>query len=194
VVRPDQWQSLHDVYVRDRYKLGTRAWLEGSNRAAFAQTLERMLDAVRLGYWQPDSATRRELVQAYDAASRASGLKERNAEVARFAAADLAARSAAPVRAPASAPVEADVTRNAQGDVKPLPPDVPTTAAIERLRTEPVQGLKLERVPDTAAPPANAVVTSLWVALGAALLMALGGVVQWRRGRRTSSGAAGAVA
>jgi cobalamin biosynthesis Mg chelatase CobN len=47
-VRQDQWQSLHDVYVRDRYKLGTREWLEGDNRAAFAQTLERMLDAVRL--------------------------------------------------------------------------------------------------------------------------------------------------
>ncbi len=48
-VRPDQWQSLHDTYVRDRAaQLGTRAWLEGANRAAYAQTLERMLDAVRL--------------------------------------------------------------------------------------------------------------------------------------------------
>ena len=86
-VRQDHWQSLHNVYVRDQYKLGTREWLEGSNRAAFAQTLERMLDAVRLKYWQPDAATQRELTQAYNDSLKATGLRESNAAVQRFAAA-----------------------------------------------------------------------------------------------------------
>ena len=86
-VRQDHWQSLHNVYVRDQYKLGTRDWLEGGNRAAFAQTLERMLDAVRLNYWQPDAATQRELTQAYNEALKATGLRESNPAVQRFAAA-----------------------------------------------------------------------------------------------------------
>ena len=96
-VRQGHWQSLHNVYVRDQYQLGTRQWLEGANRAAFAQTLERMLDAVRLNYWQPDTATRKELVQAYSEALKATGLRESNPQVQRFAAqSQLAASIAAP--------------------------------------------------------------------------------------------------
>ena len=96
-VRQGHWQSLHNVYVRDQYQLGTRQWLEGANRAAFAQTLERMLDAVRLNYWQPDAATRKELVQAYSEALKATGLRESNPQVQRFAA---QSQLAAPIAAP----------------------------------------------------------------------------------------------
>jgi cobaltochelatase CobN len=175
-VRQDQWQSLHDVYVRDRYKLGTREWLEGDNRAAFAQTLERMLDAVRLNYWKPDAATRRELAQAHEEAVRTTGLRERNAGVQRFAQAELSPPAAshkpsAPVEpvvvaAPASAPVQTPATGPA--------PDSP----------QPVSGLKLEPTPaDAPSPKAETVVLRLWVASGAALLVALGALMQWRRGR-----------
>ncbi|MGO4607142.1 cobaltochelatase subunit CobN [Variovorax sp. 2RAF20] len=175
-VRQDQWQSLHDVYVRDRYKLGTREWLEGDNRAAFAQTLERMLDAVRLNYWKPDAATRRELARAYEEAVRTTGLRERNAGVQRFAQAELSPPAASHkpsvpvepvvVAAPASAPVQTPATGPA--------PDSP----------QPVSGLKLEPTPaDAPSPKAETVVLRLWVALGAALLVALGALMQWRRGR-----------
>ncbi|MFS2205102.1 cobaltochelatase subunit CobN [Variovorax sp. Varisp36] len=175
-VRQDQWQSLHDVYVRDRYKLGTREWLEGDNRAAFAQTLERMLDAVRLNYWKPDAATRRELARAYEEAVRTTGLRERNAGVQRFAQAELSPPAASHepsalvepvvVAAPASAPVQIPATGPA--------PDSP----------QPVSGLKLEPTPaDAPSPKAETVVLRLRVALGAALLVALGALMQWRRGR-----------
>ncbi|MBJ2158160.1 cobaltochelatase subunit CobN [Variovorax sp. IB41] len=176
-VRQDQWQSLHDVYVRDKYRIGTREWLEGDNRAAFAQTLERMLDAVRLDYWRPDAATRRELAKAYDEAVRATGLRERNAGVQRFVQAELAPRAAAPVevrRAPAAAPVEASAAQ------------VPEKAAEAPAQegTQPVTGLKLEPTPDEAPPPkAEAGALRFWVALGAAMLVALGALAQWRRGR-----------
>ncbi|MDQ0071730.1 cobaltochelatase CobN [Variovorax boronicumulans] len=177
-VRQDQWQSLHDVYVRDRYKLGTREWLEGDNRAAFAQTLERMLDAVRLDYWKPDSATRRELVKAYAEAVRAAGLRERNTAVQRFVQAELAPRVAAPVevqRAPAAAPAPTP-------SPAPAAPDKSTSANDDS--GQPVTGLKLDPTPDEAPPPkAETVVLRLWVAFGAALLIALGAFAQWRRGR-----------
>jgi cobaltochelatase CobN len=177
-VRQDQWQSLHDVYVRDRYKLGTREWLEGDNRAAFAQTLERMLDAVRLNYWNPDAATRRELAQAYAEAVRATGLRERNAAVQRFAQAALLppAAPAAHKPSPSVAPVVAATPASA-------PTPTPATAPAQD-NTEPVSGLKLEPTPDKAPEPkAETVVFRLWVALGAALLVALGALAQWRRGR-----------
>ncbi|MET3494923.1 cobaltochelatase subunit CobN [Variovorax boronicumulans] len=175
-VRQDQWQSLHEVYVRDRYKLGTREWLEGDNRAAFAQTLERMLDAVRLDYWKPDAATRRELASAYAEAVRATGLRERNMGVQRFVRAELAPRGAVAVEVPrsvAAAPVEG-----------PSPAPSTEAAAPAQDATQSVTGLKLEMTPDEAPPQqAESVLLRLGVAFGAALLIALGALMQWRRGR-----------
>ncbi len=65
VVRDDQWQEFHEVYVKDRYKLGMREWFEKSNPTALAQITERMLEAIRKDYWKADEQTRRELVQLY---------------------------------------------------------------------------------------------------------------------------------
>ena len=56
-----------------------------NNEAALAQMLERMLDAVRLDYWQPDAETRQELVRTYREAANRSNLIERNIAVTRFA-------------------------------------------------------------------------------------------------------------
>lgn len=170
-VRQDQWQSLHDVYVRDRYRLGTRAWLEGANRAAFAQTLERMLDAVRLDYWRPDAATRRELARAYAEAAKASGLVERHAGVQRFAQAVLAPAAVPSVNAPVR-PVEVAPPAAVEA---PADPDAPQR----------VQGLRLDAVTPTP-PPVPPVVQGLWAALAVALLLAFGAIAQWRRGRRTA--------
>ena len=46
-----------------------------------------------------------------------------------------------------------------------------------------VQGLKLEPVSDRPPAPPAAVLQSLWAAFGAALVLAVGAVAQWRRGR-----------
>ena len=177
-VRQDHWQSLHNVYVRDQYQLGTREWLEGTNRAAFAQTLERMLDAIRLNYWQPDAQTRRELAQAYNAARKASGLRESNAAVQRFAAdAALSPGESTPVRTESAAksparplgparlsPEKAAVQPPPQDDAEPMP----------------VRGLKLEaQTPEVKAPAS--VMNTLAVPWAMALLLALGA---WRQSRR----------
>jgi cobaltochelatase CobN len=167
-VRQDHWQSLHDVYVRDQYQLGTRQWLEGDNRAAFAQTLERMLDAVRLNYWQPDAATRKELVQAYTESLKATGLRESNPQVQRFASQQLKAEAqpAPAPTAPKAAPAQA---------AKLTQPDSTTESTH-------LQGLQLvPQVIAKALEHQNAVITSLAALLGVGALLALGA---WRQMRR----------
>ena len=167
-VRQDHWQSLHNVYVRDQYKLGTREWLEGSNRAAFAQTLERMLDAVRLKYWQPDEATKRELTQAYNDALKATGLRESNAAVQRFAAAqsNVNTSSSQPTAAKQAQTAPAKEVKN---EAKAEPQEI-------------IKGLKLEpQAPD--AKPVTSVVNSLAALWALALLLGLGAWQQSRRWR-----------
>ena len=175
-VRQDHWQSLHNVYVRDQYQLGTRAWLEGGNRAAFAQTLERMVDAVRLKYWQPDEATQRELTQAYAEAVKTTGLRESNAAVRTFAGLggqtpQSASQPATPVQArPAAA------TPTAEKPAKtPLTPEPP------------IRGLRLDPQPDNT-PKTPPVVTSLAALWGVALLLGLGAWLQSRRWRHAAVG------
>ncbi len=177
-VRQDHWQSLHDVYVRDQYKLGTRQWLEGDNRAAFAQTLERMLDAVRLNYWQPDQATRKELAQAYTEALKATGLRESNRAVQKFAAAEMA---------PASAQ---------SGNSKPATIEKAASASERKIEQAakppapaPIRGLKLEPQPDLPKQ-SLAVVNSLATLWGLGVLLALGAWLQSRRWRRAGIGIA----
>ena len=86
-VREDQWHSMMDVYVNDKYNLGTREWFQQDNHAALAQILERMIDAVRLGYWQPDAESRATLLEAYADATQASELIQRHQAVTQFVSA-----------------------------------------------------------------------------------------------------------
>lgn len=64
-VRADQWQSMHDVYVMDKYKLDMQRWFEQHNPTAQAQILERMLEAIRKGYWDAAEQTRREIAERW---------------------------------------------------------------------------------------------------------------------------------
>jgi len=167
-VRQDHWQSLHNVYVRDQYKLGTREWLEGENRAAFAQTLERMLDAVRLNYWQPDAATKKELVRAYQEALKATGLRESNRAVQHFAAALANGQQPGPAAQGSARPAQV-APKTAQA------PAMPEKAA----DVMPVRGLQLKL--ELLAAPKSPLLFSLAALFAAAVLMALGA---WRQSQR----------
>ncbi|MFN7982408.1 MAG: cobaltochelatase subunit CobN [Vicinamibacterales bacterium] len=71
VVREDQWQEFHDIYVKDKFDLGLRQWFEAENPSALASISERMLEAVRKGAWQPGEETVQSLVETYtDLANR----------------------------------------------------------------------------------------------------------------------------
>ncbi|MDQ5914171.1 MAG: cobaltochelatase CobN, partial [Pseudomonadota bacterium] len=65
IVRDDQWQEFVDVYVRDKHQLGLKEWFEAKNPTALAQTIERMIEAARQGYWQADPKVLAELKERY---------------------------------------------------------------------------------------------------------------------------------
>jgi len=64
-VRDDQWQEFFEVYVEDKYQMDMREFFEQHNAHSLAQILERMLEAVRKGYWQADSETIKKMVATY---------------------------------------------------------------------------------------------------------------------------------
>jgi cobaltochelatase CobN len=65
IVRDDQWQEFVDVYVRDKHQLGLKNWFEKNNPHALAQTMEKMLEMARQGYWKADAKTVAELKERY---------------------------------------------------------------------------------------------------------------------------------
>lgn len=47
MVRADQWQALHDTFVKDQRALGVNEWFETHNPTAQTQLIERMVEAIR---------------------------------------------------------------------------------------------------------------------------------------------------
>ena len=136
MVRPDHWQSLHDVLVRDRHQLGLPAWLR-THPQAYAQTLERLVQAQRHGHWKPDTATRNELARLYDELTRAAPLAAELAGVRRWV--DGTTRPVPPAQA---APAPAPQPAIQQPATQPPPPAPPT-------------GILLQRQAAQSSPPAH---------------------------------------
>jgi cobaltochelatase CobN len=131
IVRDDQWQEMVDVYVRDKHKLGLRDWFERENPHALAQTIERMLEAARQGYWRTDAATVAELKQRWKELAARFDVRTDNARFNRFVGYGL-------------------------GKILPALASRPQTAA--DLATPPsppvVRGMKLEKQSPPRTPPA----------------------------------------
>lgn len=64
-VRDDQWKEFFEVYVDDKYEMDMREFFEQHNAESLAQIIERMLEAVRKGYWQTDDETIKKMVETY---------------------------------------------------------------------------------------------------------------------------------
>ena len=172
-VRADHWQSFYDVLVKDKHQLGVPAWLK-QNPQAYAQALERLVQAERMGYWQPDAQTKQGLAALYRELTKDAPLSNELAAVRRWTADQLPQAVPALPVAPAAAPrLAAKAPDRAPAAAPPTPP-VPT-----------VRGLALQRVPDAPKPePRAATQRSLeqalaWVAM--ALLMSAGAMWQARR-------------
>jgi len=159
-VRPDHWQSLYDNLVRDKQNLGLPEWLR-QNKQAYAQALERMVQAQRLGYWKPDNATRAELAALYQDLTRDAPLHQELAAVRQWSAEQM------------QQPVQAIAAPRPQA----------TTAAVAAAPPPTQRGLLLEQQPQEP-PPHPAVAQQLsqalaWVLMG--LLMSSGAAWQSRR-------------
>jgi cobaltochelatase CobN len=86
MVRADQWQAMHDTFIRDVRQLGLDAWFEAHNPTAQAQVIARMAEAIRKGYWDPDDRTRSELAARYTSLVEQHEVSAGAAETQRFLA------------------------------------------------------------------------------------------------------------
>ncbi|MDY0249598.1 MAG: cobaltochelatase subunit CobN [Pseudomonas sp.] len=65
MVRADQWQELHETFVMDKRDLQLNPWFEQHNASAQVQIIERLIEAIRKGYWSADERTQQQLVERW---------------------------------------------------------------------------------------------------------------------------------
>ncbi|MCW7539938.1 cobaltochelatase subunit CobN [Aquabacterium sp. A7-Y] len=175
-VREDHWQGFYDTLVRDRHRLGLPEWLR-SHPQAYAQALERLVQAQRQGWWRPDAETRRELAGVLRSLEKAAPRPDASQEVQRWVRQSLTP--------PPVAPPE---TARAQH------PAVPPATEAPAARPEPPRGIRLR--PVESPPEVRAVLDTLLQLLlaAAALAVPLGGAAYQLRGGRLREPAAAVAA
>lgn len=120
MIRDDQWQAVHDTYVRDSRRLGIDDWFERHNPGAQAQLIERMQEAVARGHWQADAATLAELRQRLESL-RASASTAGAAVSAGFGLSAAAAPSAVAAAEPAASAAAAEPQPSTAEPASPPP-------------------------------------------------------------------------
>jgi len=163
IVRDDQWQEFVDVYVRDKHKLGLKQWFESQNPHALAQTIERMLEAARKGYWQADPATVSELKERYRDLAQRHDVRTDNAVFDAYVGVGFGLQSAT------------EPTTKSSQTADPAPALVPPAATLPAVPK--LQGMQLERVEEKQ--PAKQPLFILALAL-LGLSVAGGAVRAWR--------------
>lgn len=162
IVRDDQWQEFVDVYVRDKHQLGLKDWFEKNNPHALAQTMEKMLEMARHGYWQADAKTVAELKERYNDLARRFDVKSDNTAFEKFVAPGFGLAAMLPAAPSPTRPQSA-------ADLMPPP---------EPVAPPPIQGMLLKKV-EIKEPPAPPLAL-----FGAGLLLLTslgGGLSAWRR-------------
>ncbi|WP_407353340.1 cobaltochelatase subunit CobN [Luteimonas sp. R10] len=170
-VRGDQWQALHDTYVRDARGLGIDAWFERHNPTAQAQLVERMLEAVRKGYWDADAQTRRELARRWQALTA-----EHGADAGPQATREFIEQIASGFGLEAGTPAQSDAAAPPPASADAAMPESESQPAVAE--AAPVRGQVMQEVERAAAPEPP------WQAwLGGLLLLACVGLGGWRQAR-----------
>jgi cobaltochelatase CobN len=178
-VRSDHWQSLHEVLVQDRHGLGLPQWLRGHPQA-YAQVVERLIQAQRLGHWQPDAATRESLARLYSELTRAAPLPEELKGVRQWVQSQIEPAPVPVPATPAPRPAAAPVARpQAQVSKEPMP------EAAEP--PPPRMGILLRRQAEAKAEKVAPLLSQALAFVVMALVMLGGAAWQGRRsGRRTA--------
>lgn len=188
-IRPDHWQSFFDVLVKDRHQLGTPQWLR-QHPQAYAQALERLVQASRLGHWQPDAATRTELARTYaeltQAAPLALELREMRQWVRQQTGAGPALEPRQALRPERGAGLEAPARAPASPPLPSVPQATPPAAPpVASGMAQPVTGMLLQAVqpPALTHPSAAERKTQLLVLLVLLAVVLAGALRQWVRQR-----------
>ena len=175
-VRSDHWQSFYDVLVRDKHQLGLPEWLK-EHPQAYAQSLERLVQAQRQGYWQADAETQKQLAQLYQELTRAAPLAAelpsvrrwveqaaQGAPAADFAPVGMAVATPQSPAAPALQPVPPAVDLPAPPSQAQAPPAAPPV---------PAMGVLLQRQPEREAAVTETTLVERMAGIVALLVMAL---------------------
>ena len=64
-VEDDDWSEVYDVYIKDKYSLGTKEWFDRNSPWALQTMTARMLESSRKGYWSPTAEVKTELAEEY---------------------------------------------------------------------------------------------------------------------------------
>ncbi|WP_264293795.1 cobaltochelatase subunit CobN [Diaphorobacter aerolatus] len=182
IVRDDQWQEMAEVYVRDKHQLGLRAWFERHNPHALAQTMERMLEAARQGYWQTDAATINELTQRWRDLARRHDIRSDNAAFAAMVGARAQPGAGFGMSAPVHAAPRATVAPVQTAMATAMAPEPEAREEPQPPKQPPLSGLLLQ--PVEAWQPPSDTRNAPWLLL---LITALALVGAWRQHQRFAS-------
>ncbi|QOC21471.1 cobaltochelatase subunit CobN [Wenzhouxiangella sp. AB-CW3] len=80
MLRPDQWQAFHEIYVEDALGLGLDEWFREHNPNALARITERLLELVWRDYWEPADETLESLLETYQDLMEHGGAGQRASE------------------------------------------------------------------------------------------------------------------
>ena len=61
----EMWNGIYQTYVKDQYKLGTRAFFEQKNPAALQEMTAVMMESARKGYWKASNAQLKDIAQLH---------------------------------------------------------------------------------------------------------------------------------
>ena len=70
VMKPDAidkeiWEGYYDIYVKDKLELGTLDFFKEKNPYALQEMTAVMLETIRKGYWKPDEAVTKDIVNLH---------------------------------------------------------------------------------------------------------------------------------
>ncbi len=65
IVGKTKWQQAYEVYVKDKYGLHLKKFMNETNPWAYQSITARMLEAVRKGYWKPSDKVVKNLALQY---------------------------------------------------------------------------------------------------------------------------------
>lgn len=74
MVTEDNWNSVYEVYVKDKYDLGTKAYFDEQNPYALQNMISTMFEVKEKGYWNPSKEVFEDLVKAYAESVAAHGV------------------------------------------------------------------------------------------------------------------------
>ena len=157
-IRSDHWQSFYEVLVQDKHRMGIPQWMR-SHPQAFAQTLERLVQAQKQGYWAADEAAQAAVGRLYRELTRDAPLASEMVSVREW----VDARDPQP-----SAGNAGLVAVRVDAPAPPAMPSPPAAAA----PAEPAAptALRLERQPEPA-PAVSAAVERLMQLFAWALIL-----------------------